>query len=284
MENTYKIWHAGDNNILIDFGLEKNIILNIKAALVKELLIKSETKGIAEMIPSNSSLAIKFDPTQITPDELSKVLNGFIYDVEHQADIEVESRVVELPVLFDDPWTKASVEEYCEKIKPIENNIQKIITENKLKDLDELIYYYTYPQFWVTYVGFTPGLASMLCLDPRFSLNVPKYNPPRTSTPKGAIGIGGSNTSIYPCVSPGGFQLFGITPTPIFDEKQRLDAFKDSMVLLKVTDRIKFRPVNMDEYNRLVNEVEAGTYQYSITNYDKFSVRMYKDFIAEVSN
>ena len=60
----------------------------------------------------------------------------------------------------------------------------------------------------------------MMALDPRCKLTVPKYNPPRTWTPKGTVGMGGASTSIYPDRLPGGYQIFGIIPVPIWDTKK----------------------------------------------------------------
>ena len=41
---------------------------------------------------------------------------------------------------------------------------------------------------------------------------VPKYNPARTFSPEGAVGLGGAYMCIYPMESPGGYQLIGRTP------------------------------------------------------------------------
>jgi len=152
------------------------------------------------------------------------------------------------------------------------------LNDNNLNDINELIYYYTFPQFWVTYVGFWPGLASAVCLDPRFVLSVEKYNPPRTYTPAGAIGIGGSNTSIYPMESPGGFQLFGITPILIYHPEQQMAPFKDSMVLFKVTDRIKFKSISIDEYHEIKSQINDRSYNYNIIDYEQIDLESYLQF------
>ena len=55
------------------------------------------------------------------------------------------------------------------------------------------------------------GAPCAVPMDPRHRLVVPKYNPARTSTPEGAVGIGGCYMCVYPMVSPGGYQLVGRT-------------------------------------------------------------------------
>ncbi len=278
-EKSYKIWTAGLNYILIDFGLEKNIEYNIKSIILKDLLIEAGVKGITEMVPSNSSLMVGYEPDLIKTKDLENIIIELVDDIEKRENLVVPSRLIEIPVLFDDPWTRECVENYCKRVKPIQNNIDKILEANGLRDLEELKYYYTFPQFWVCYVGFWPGLASALCLDPRFNLSVEKYNPPRTTTPKGAIGLGGTNTSIYPMDSPGGFQLWGITPVPIYDSNRKLEVFKDSMVLFRVTDRIKFRAIDMEEFMEIKRQVEEGTYVYNIIDYELFDSNAYKKFL-----
>lgn len=282
MNSEYKVWEVGDSNILVDFGLVKSVEVNIKATLLKDRLVESGIEGIVEVVPSNSSLMLQYDPKKIESEKLVKIIKDIVGEIESKPDIEINSRIIEIPILFDDPWTKECVEDYCKKIKPIENNIDFICKENNLDGLDELKYKYLFPQHWVVYVGFTPGLASSLCLDPRCDLSAPKYNPPRLETPTGAIGIGGSNTSIYPLVSAGGFQLFGITPVPILDLDQRLDGFKDSPVLFKVGDRIKYVEVDMDEYMKIKEQVKNGSYRYNIITYDKFCLGAYKEFLKSL--
>ena len=63
-------------------------------------------------------------------------------------------------------------------------------------------------EYWVASLGFWPGLPFMMALDPRCVLTAPKYNPPRTWTPQGTVGMGGASTAIYPVATPGGYQIF----------------------------------------------------------------------------
>ena len=282
-KNKFYIWIVGDKYLLADYGQISSIECSLKAVLLKNMILKEKICGVIDLVPSNSSLLIGYDPLETNGEDLKKTVNDLMEQIELLDNILVPSRLIEIPVLFDDPWTNESVEHYCRTIKPIENNIQKIIKDNGLKDLEELIYYYSFPEFLVCYVGFWPGLASALCLDPRFNLSVEKYNPPRTSTPKGAVGIGGANTSIYPMDTPGGFQLFGITPAPIYDSEGKLEAFKDTSVLCRVTDRLKFKPISLEEYNKITAQVEGGTYRYNIVEYAQFDLNAYKEFVKSVS-
>ncbi|MCY1514769.1 hypothetical protein D9M68_493210 [compost metagenome] len=62
----------------------------------------------------------------------------------------------------------------------------------------------------------------------------------------------------------GGYQMFGVTPAPIFDPAQRLSYLKDLMVFFQPGDIVKWKPIDRAEYDRQVAQVEAGTYALRI--------------------
>ena len=138
-------------------------------------------------------------------------------------------------------------------------------------------------EYWVAALGFWPGLCSLMPLDPRHRLNAPKYNPPRTWTPKGTIGHGGAITCIYPDQTPGGYQIFARTPMPIWDREQRLAAFKDSLALFKAGDRVRFVPIDRAEWDEIDAKVSEGTYRHPNVDYQKFSISRYRAWLAEIA-
>ena len=137
-------------------------------------------------------------------------------------------------------------------------------------------------EHWVVAVCSTPGLPLMVALDPRCAITSPKYNPPRTWTTLGAIGVGGLSTSIYTTPGPGGYNLIGRTPVPLWDTQARLPAYRDRVVLLDAADRVKFVPVGQDEFEYIERRVADGTYAFNVTGYQRFSVRQYKAWTASL--
>ncbi len=135
------------------------------------------------------------------------------------------------------------------------------------------------PEYWVAALGFWPGLCSLMPLDPRSRLVAPKYNPPRSWTPKGAVGIGGAITCIYPDRTPGGYQLVGRTPMPIWDREQKLRAFRETLALFKPGDRVRFVPIDQEEYDHIEASVADGTYDHPMVDYQKFSIRKYRAWL-----
>ena len=75
--------------------------------------------------------------------------------------------------------------------------------------------------WFVSMVGFVAGLPFMYQMVERpKQIEVPKYLRPRTDTPKLTVGHGGCFGCIYSVRGAGGYQMFGITPMPIYDPKQ----------------------------------------------------------------
>lgn len=264
--DSYRLWVCGDSSLLVDYGQIRSVQSGIKAVMVKKLLMDKKVSGIIEMIPCNSSLLIQFDSRQVHVDALLRQVRKIVEKVERNRRIKIPSRIIEISVYFADPWTKVAIEEYCRNVKEKQYDVDFIIEQNGLKDLDELIRYITTPQYIVTYLSFGPGLPSCTCLDPKYALHVPKYNPPRTKTPPLAIGMGGSNVSLYPLGSPGGFQLFGILAAPLLDLTQQMYDFTGTPVLARVGDRFQFRAIDRAGYDEIKAACEAGTYRYKITD------------------
>lgn len=262
----YHLWMCGDGSLLVDYGQVRSVSAGVKAVMVKKILMDKKAPGIIDMIPCNSSLLIEYDPRKIQVEALYRQVKRVVDRVERNRRIRIPSRIIEIPIYFADPWTKAAIEEYCRNVKEKPYDVDFIIEQNGLKDLEELIHYITTPQYIVTYLSFGPGLPSCTCLDPRYALHVPKYNPPRTQTPPLAIGMGGSNISLYPLGSPGGYQMFGILSAPLLELSQRLYDFTETPVLARVGDRFQFRSIDRAEYDRIKEECAAGTWRYKITD------------------
>lgn len=280
MEQTgksYTISFCGDSHLLVDYGQIRSVAAGVKAVLLKDLIKEHKVSGVLDMIPCNTSLLIRFDPRAVNAAVFKEKIQELVdEEIEKKDKIVVPSRIVELPVYFADPWTKAAIEEYCRTVQPKQYDVDFIIEQNHLSGLDELIKYLTTPYYMVVYLSVGPGLPSTVCLDPKYVLSVPKYNPPRTSTPALSIGLGGSNVSLYTSPSPGGYQLFGMLPTPLLQLDQKLPDFKDSPVLARVGDRFRYRSVDREEFDAIKAQCEEGTYRYKIINDAKFDLNEYE--------
>ena len=86
-------------------------------------------------------------------------------------------------------------------------------------------------------------------------LTIPRLETPRTKTPVGSVGIGGFQCYIYPVESPGGFWVLGRTPLRLYDPSS------PDPTLLRPGDRVRFRPIDRAEFDRIAAAVAAGTFR-----------------------
>lgn len=115
------------------------------------------------------------------------------------------------------------------------------------------------PIYTIYFMGFLPGFLYLGGLDKRLFLDRKKT--PRKRLEKGAVGIGGKQTGIYPKASPGGWQIIGNCPVSFFDSRQ------DPPSIFRPLDKIKFFPVSVEEHTAIRNKVQAGTYELKIEQY-----------------
>ena len=105
-------------------------------------------------------------------------------------------------------------------------------------------------------LGFLPGFCYLGGLDER--IHTPRLANPRIKINAGSVGIGGSQTGIYPLDSPGGWQLMGMTPVKTYDPDREIP------ILVEAGDYIRFVPIDEDEYKRIRELVERGEYQCTV--------------------
>ena len=95
--------------------------------------------------------------------------------------------------------------------------------------------------------------------------------------------MGGASTAIYPVATPGGYQIFGRIPVPIWDTEKRFPQFADSICLFKPGDRVKFVPVSVEEFEHVEAKVKDGSYVYNVVDYQRFSVRNYQKWVKSLN-
>ena len=281
--DTPKFLPGGDHFILVQFGDDASIDLNFLALGLTAALKEDGTRGVVDTNPSYNSLIVEYDSDEISYADLQTELERLIGGLGSVEDLELESRLAYLPVMYLDPWTRECVADYSEKIAPRGSDPDFVAAENGFDDAKQLARIHSGTEHWVVAVCSTPGLPLMRALDPRCAITSPKYNPPRTWTTLGAIGVGGLSTSIYTTQGPGGYNLIGRTPVPLWDPRQRHPIFKDRVVLLDAADRVKFVPIGEEEFAYIEARVADGSYEFNITAYQRFSVGAYKKWVASLN-
>ena len=127
-------------------------------------------------------------------------------------------------------------------------------------------------------VGFVAGLPFMFqMVDRERQIEVPKYLRPRTDTPKLTVGYGGCFSCIYSVRGAGGYQMFGITPMPIFDPKQEIGCLSDFMVFFRPGDIVQFRPIDRVTYHEDVARVEANRFEPLVRDFEFSLEKFHRD-------
>jgi 3-methylcrotonyl-CoA carboxylase alpha subunit len=280
--DTPKFLPAGDKYMLIEFGNVMNLELNFTAQNLAKAIKDNKVEGVYETSPCFASMLVHYEPENIKFNDLKKELKSLVDSLGPSDDIEINSRIFSFPTVYLDKWTKECIEDYSSKIAKKKSDPELITEVNNLESTEQFVRVHSGTEYWVSAIGFWPGLPFMMALDPRCKLTVPKYNPPRTWTPKGTVGMGGASTSIYPDRLPGGYQIFGIIPVPIWDTKKSFPVFENNICLFQPGDRVKFIPTTYEEFDYVSKKVEERTYDYNIVEYQKFSVKNYKKWLTTI--
>ena len=273
---------GGDKYLLVEFGNIMSLELNFKAQGLAKAIEQANIKGIYETLPCFASMIVHYNSDEIKYGDLKKELKSLVGNLKSSDDTIVKSRLFKFPTVYLDKWTKEAVEDYTAKITYKKPDPEFIVELNNLDNVDHFVRVHSSTEYWVASLGFWPGLPFTMPLDPRCKLTAPKYNPPRTWTPKGAVGMGGSSTAIYPDKLPGGYQIFGRTPVPIWDSEKRFSIFKDSVCLFRPGDRIKFEPCGYEEFESIERKIIDGSYKYDVMENHKFSIKDYKNWVTKL--
>ncbi len=252
---------GGDEHVFVEVDEEMSLEAFFKSLSMTTAVRDSQIKGVTEICPANASFQIKFDPDQISPDDMVAELKRIEETAAH-AEPVLKTRIVEIPVLYNDPWTHETLMRFRERHQdPNATDLEYAARINNFDSVDAFIEAHSGAPWFVSMVGFVAGLPFMYqMVDRPRQIEVPKYLRPRTDTPKLTVGYGGCFACIYSVRGAGGYQMFGITPMPIYDPNQEISYLREFMVFFNPGDIVKFKPVGRDEYDQDVAEVEAGRY------------------------
>lgn len=214
----------GDRAVMITLGATIDEATHRLVRSAAARIDRNPPTGFVDQVPAFTSIAVHYDPliaargARRSPyarvvDELTAALRGLT------AEQLPPAKVVEIPVC------------YGGALGPDLDDVARAHGMTA----DDVVRVHTGGDYLVYMVGFMPGFAYLGGLPAK--LATPRRTTPRTVVPAGTVGIGGSQTGVYPLDSPGGWNLIGKTPLAVFDIARAEPA------LLSTGDRVRFRAI-----------------------------------------
>lgn len=185
--------------------------------------------GVIEVAPAYTSVTVHYDQRELggaLGEDPVEWLYGQIAEtvaVRSEPAVGEIPRTIEIPVCYGGEWGP---------------DLADVARHGGLSE-EAVIERHSAARYLVHCLGFTPGFAYLSGLPPELAM--PRRASPRRKVPAGSVGIGGTQTGVYPLPSPGGWQLIGWTPLTLFDP------LAEHPTLLRVGDRVCFRPVSAAE-------------------------------------
>jgi urea carboxylase len=261
---------SGEDYVLIEFGPPVlDLELRFRVHALMQALEASRLPSIIDLTPGIRSLQVHYDSRAISQARLLDLLLQTQAALAPLEDLEVPSRIVHLPLSWDDPATRLAIEKYMQSVRSdapwCPSNIEFIRRINGLdsiEDVKRIVFDASYLVMGLGDVYLGAPVATPL--DPRHRLVTTKYNPARTWTPENAVGIGGAYLCVYGMEGPGGYQFVGRTVQMWNRYRQTADFCDGKQWLLRFFDQIRFYPVTADELLKMREDFPQGRFALHI--------------------
>ena len=221
---------ASENSIIVYFGSEtSDSISNQINAFCIHMKTNYQTY-IIDLISSYASVLLIFDVPNISHSEIKRIVRASLAKLEKsskKSGVSEEKQVITLPVLYGG--------ENGPDLSTIAKNAG--ISEREVISIHESKPYLVYA------IGFAPGFAYLGEVDPKIAS--PRLETPRQMVPKGAVAIADRQTAVYPAESPGGWNIIGICPIPMFN------SLSPPYMPVSVGDTVKFESVDENQFDKI---------------------------------
>jgi urea carboxylase len=276
----------GDRYLLVEYGpnvLDLNLRFRVHA--LEQQIRAANLLGIIDITPGVRSLHIHYD-SRLHREELLEALDACEQQIPDLENIKVQSRVVHLPLSWDDPATQLAIRKYMQGVRPdapwCPSNIEFIRRINGLNSIDDVHRIVFGASYLVLGLGDVYlGAPVATPVDPRHRLVTTKYNPARTWTPENAVGIGGAYLCVYGMEGPGGYQFVGRT-LQMWNTFRSTEQFPAGTPwLLRFFDELRFHSVSAGELLEIRDAFPRGRYPLRIEP-KEFRLREYQAFLQSI--
>ncbi len=238
----WKIVEASQDSIQVRFGSEISESLNAivqRFCSLFETAVKDSDFGILELVPSYCAVSVYFNPLETDFDSVCNLAENFanlVVSNESQLSESLHGSVLhEIPVCYEGEFAP---------------DMESVSAHTGLS-AQEILSLHSGRDYLIFMLGFLPGFPYLGNMNPK--LEVPRLKTPRTKIPAGSVAIGGKQTGVYPMVSPGGWQIIGRTPLPLYDP------LRNPPVLYRAGDRIRFVPVSKEDFAKIEQKQNQNT-------------------------
>ncbi|MFB4390736.1 MULTISPECIES: urea carboxylase [unclassified Pseudomonas] len=276
---------AGDTHLLLEIGAaELDLVLRFRGHALMQALEAKALRGMIDLTPGIRSLQLHYQPENLPLVALLAVVEELWAEVCMARDLQVPSRIVHLPLSWDDPACQLAIEKYMTTVRKdapwCPSNLEFIRRINDLPGLDDVQRTVFDASYLVMGLGDVYlGAPVATPLDPRHRLVTTKYNPARTWTAENSVGIGGAYLCVYGMEGPGGYQFVGRT-LQMWNRYREVPAFDGKPWLLRFFDQLRFYPVSAEELLRIRRDFPLGRYPLHIEQ-SQLRLADYQAFLAE---
>ena len=216
---------VGDTALSVEFGSTIEPDINDRVVAFDRAVTAAGLPGIVETVPSYRALLVEYEPRQLSFDAL--VAHLLALDGEVAGELSLAPRRWVVPVAYGQGFGE---------------DLPEVARRRDLSP-EAVIAAHVSSVYRVYMIGFAPGFAYLGRLPPE--LELPRRETPRQRVPEGSVMIGGLQTAIAPMAIPTGWHILGRTPL------RCLDMQKPNPFLFQPGDRVRFRPVGMQEFEAL---------------------------------
>lgn len=223
--NGFAVLPLGDAAVTVEFGCAIEPGLNEQALAFAQAVRIQQWEGVVDIVPAYASVTIHVDPFRLPISTLSARL----HDLSSDGKDLLSGRGHRIPVLYGGEWG------------PDLHDVAAFARQSPA----ETIRLHHATHYRVYMLGFSPGFPYMGVVPPPIAM--PRLPTPRTVVPPGSVGIADSQTGIYPTATPGGWRIIGRTPVSLYRPQS------SSPFLFSPGDRVRFYPIDADEFTRISN-------------------------------
>jgi urea carboxylase len=275
---------TGDTSLLVEYGaLVLDIALRMRVHALLTWIERQHIPGLIDLTPGIRSLQIHFDCRALPLERLMEILLRAESELPAVDQSEVPSRIVHLPLSWEDESTLLAIRKYMQGVRPdapwCPSNIEFIRRINGLDTVADVHRIAFEASYLVLALGDVYlGAPVATPVDPRHRLVTTKYNPARTWTPENAVGIGGAYLCVYGMEGPGGYQFIGRTCQMWNRYRQTSEFTEGRPWLLRFFDQIRFYPVTNSELAKFREDFPHGKARLRIEE-TTFRLRDYRNFL-----